>query len=330
MRALMRIGVASTLVASLVAASIGHAQAPESGVPTPPVTTAPAPPPAADPNVPAPPSNYAVPPPPPPAARYPAAPNLAPQPTPDLSPEVEPSTQLRIPAHIATRLRVLSTDLNTLAARGGGGIADGVFSIVTGGVLVTLGVVFYRTSGMSFMAPSMLVFGGASVGRGLIDLIVMPNPYDTMLDFSHMPMTTVAQVKDRLRYGESALEELSDRNRLARLLDSAVSLGAGATLIGLTLSARNNDNPDMDASNDTAFLVIGIIGASTLAIGGVISLLSPSDAERRWEAYQGLRDRLALERAAERQRRIPPASTTLSFVPVITDRTAGGVFSLRF
>lgn len=234
--------------------------------------------------------------------------------------------QLRIPADIATRLRVLSADLNTLAARGGGSITDGVFSIVTGGVLIGLGVVFSTQDGLTFLAPQFYVFGSVSVGRGLIDVAVVPDPSDVMLEYGHMPMTSVDQVKARLRFGETGLEDLADRNRLARLLDGALNLGAGATLIGLTLSANDSDNPD---PNRTAFLIMGVLGATTLGLSGVVSLLSTSDAERRWEAYSGLRDRLGRERALRRERQTHSAQT-VSFAPVVTPQLAAGFLTVRF
>lgn len=285
---------------------------------------APPPPPAASGAVPAAPGSYAVP--PPPAPRYPAAPNLNPSVAPETNPESEAIAQLRIPADVATRLRVLSADLNTLAARGGGSITDGVFSIVTGGVLIGLGVVFSSQNDLGFLAPQFYVFGSVSVGRGLIDVLVVPDPSDVMLEYGHMPMTSVDEVKARLRFGETGLEDLAYRSRLARLLDGGLNLGAGATLIGLTLSANDSDNPN---PNRTASLIMGVLGATTLGLSGAVSLLSSSDAERRWEAYSGLRDRLGQERALRRARQTRPAQT-ISFVPVVTPELAAGIVTVRF
>lgn len=285
---------------------------------------------AGEPAVPPPPSNYAVPPPPPAPPRYPAAPDLSAPVTPDAAAAstdvASEAPQLRIPSHVATRLRVLSTDINTLATRGGGGIADGVFSIITGGTLIALGALF-SANGQTYLAPSLYVFGGASISRGLIDLILVPNPYNLMLEYGHMPMGSVEQVKARLRFGEHGLEELASRNRLARLLDGAINIGAGATLIGLTVSARSGNDAGVTDSNGTVLLVLGVIGAATLIVGGTISLLTSTDSERRWEAYQGLRDRLAQERALERARR---SSITWRVSPVVGPQVAIAMLTVKY
>lgn len=332
----MRIWIVGIALSLTGLAVTPHAFAQASEVPPPPAaeqdTLVPPPPPAAT-SVPAPPENYAVPPAPPAASRYPAAPDLNP-PANSVTVETEPgiAPQLRIPAPISTRLRVLSTDLNTLAARGSGGITDGIFSIVTGGVLVTLGVLFDSDAQLEFLAPQLYVFGGSSIGRGLISLIIVPNPYDMMLEFSHMPMTTVRQVKARLHYGEHALEELSDRSRLARLLDGAISVGAGATLAGLTLSANSSVNAMASSDDRKILLVMGLLGATTLAIGGLISLLTSSDEERRWAAYQGLKERLEQDRALASGRTRRPRSTALAakWTPVITGQVAMGMLTVTF
>lgn len=309
--------LAVTLMSSVASQTLAQA------APAPPAASAPPAPPTGG-GPPAPPPSYAVPPPPPAASRYPSAPNLVPPADPTV-PEAEVAPQLRVPAHIGTRLRVLSTDINTLGARGGGGIADGIFSVVTGGLMITLAVAFGGSPDTESVAPLLYCLGGASLGSGLIELIVVPNPYTAMLEYSHMPMTSVAEVKQRLRFGEGALDSLASRNRLARLLDGTIRVGAGATLMGLTLSANSEANSD-------TLLLFGMLGATTLAIGGAISLLSSSDAEQRWEAYQGLRERLSRERALQREQSQPaPTTTTIARItPVMTHQLAMGVLTVTF
>jgi len=325
-RAHIRFGIAGFMAVLVASATAPSALAQDPAVPATPT------------SVPATPNNYAVPPPPPATAtaRYPSAPDLGPAAqAPDGSEadsEVDAAPQLRIPSHIATRLRVLSTDLNTLAARGSGGVTDGIFSIITGGVLVTLGVLFDSDAQLEFLAPQLYVFGASSIGRGLIDLIIVPNAYDAMLEFNHMPMTSVRLVKERLHFGEDSLEELSDRHRLARLLDGAISVGAGATLAGLTLSANSSVNSMVGSDDRKILLVMGLLGATTLAVGGLISLLTSSDEERRWEAYQRLKERLAQDQAmgAQHARRVRASAVTTRWTPVITGQVALGMLTVTF
>ena len=53
-----------------------------------------------------------------------------------------------------------------------------------------------------------------------------------------------------------------------------------------------------DASTLEASYDIVIIGSGISIISGIISLATRSSAERRWEAYEQLRDRLTAEEAA--------------------------------
>jgi hypothetical protein len=189
---------------------------------------------------------------------------------------------LQIPSRIATRLRVLDADFAYLAARGGNHIVDGVLSIVSGGLSVSLGFIIGEDDDL--LRNFLLVFGGASIVRGVIDLILDPDASDVAIEYGHMPMTTLEDVNDRLRFGETELESLADMSRLSRILDASINIASGLAFIPLYLGPN-------DFEVDT-FGAIVLVGAGVSVVTGIISLFTTTEAERRWDAYDELRDRL--------------------------------------
>jgi len=188
---------------------------------------------------------------------------------------------VRVPSRVATRLRVLSDDFSALAGRGSSALVDGILSIVTGGLAVTLGILIDD----EFLSPYLYVYGGASVARGVIDIALVPNASDPAIAFSHMPMGTLGEVRTRLTFGEEELESLATRTRIARILDASISMAAGIAIVPLYLGPN-----DMKVSD--AYGVFIIIGAGISVITGLINLLTRSEAERRWAAYEELDERL--------------------------------------
>lgn len=262
----------------------GQPTDPAAGGPAQPVDSATPPPALADP---------AVPPPPAPAtARYPAASAF----DSEAGDEALETEQLHIPSRIATRIRVLDRDLTALSVRGGSHIVDGVLSILTGGLVVALGVVIDNAA----LAPYFYVYGGAGIVRGVIDLSVTPDASDAAIAYGHMSMGTVDEVKERLRFGEHSLESIADRSRLARILDSSISIAAGLAFIPLYA-------PNGFGELDTLDYFV-LIGAGISLVSGVINLLTRSDAERRWSAYSELRERLRRERGPRRRSPAPAAA----------------------
>lgn len=283
---------ACLLLATLVAASLPTVAAAQRagegadalGNPAP-GARADAPPPA---EVPEPAAEQEVPPPPDEAAppsSYDAAttPGEARYPSPAAALSGTTTEGVRIPSRIATRLRVLDADFNALASRGSNALVDGILSILTGGLAITLGYFVDH----EFLSPYLYVYGAAGVARGIIDLTLMPDPRDPYIEFSHMPMNTMEQVHARLDYGERELESLADRTRLARILDASINILVGVSIVPLYLGPN-------EFEVDT-FGTFVIIGASISVISGVINLLSRSEAERRWDAYEELSERLEAE-----------------------------------
>ncbi len=186
-----------------------------------------------------------------------------------------------IPSRIVTRLRVLDTDLQVLAGRGSNRIVDGVLSIVTGGLSIGIGVWVDDKP----LRAYLWLWGGANITRGILDLALTPNASTPSIKYSHMPMQTLPQVQHRLAYGESSLEHIAKRTRLTRVLNASINIAVGLSVIPLFLGPNNFEVDD-------PFDYFVLIGSGISVISGIINLATRSDAERRWSAYQDLRDRL--------------------------------------
>jgi hypothetical protein len=93
------------------------------------------------------------------------------------------------------------------------------------------------------------------------------------------------EVRARLEYGERELAGLADRSRISRILDGSLNVAVGLAIIPIYLGPNN-----FEIVNTFDWFVL--IGAGISTISGVITLLSTTEAERRWSAYEELRDRL--------------------------------------
>lgn len=196
-------------------------------------------------------------------------------------------TNLQIPSRVATRLRVLDADFAYLAGRGGNHIVDGVLSIVSGGLSVSLGFIIDE----ELLQTYLFTFGAASIVRGIIDLILDPDASDSAIEYGHMPMTTMQEVHDRLAFGEAELESLADMSRLSRILDASINIASGLAIVPLYLGPK-------EFAVDT-FGAIVLVGAGVSVVTGVISLFTQTEAERRWDAYDELRARLEGEETGD-------------------------------
>jgi len=234
-----------------------------------------------------------IPPPPPGAGGY-ATPRYA---APGATVQEDPATA-RMPTRVASRMRVLGESLQTLAARGRNGIVDGTLSLLSGALGISLGIYWKRnpdpaTGSDRLLTTYLFLWGSANLARGVVDLALVPNASSDWIRFRHMPMTGEEEIAERLAYGEAALERIAKRTRLARVLDASLNIAVGVTVVPLYLGPN-------DFRIDDPFDYFVIIGSGISVITGIINLASRSEAERRWTAYEELRDRLEQEESARR------------------------------
>ncbi len=233
---------------------------------------------------------------------------------------------VRIPSVTATRLRALDAAFQTLAARGGGGnVVDGVLGILTGGAAVTIGGVLLGEGDETQvpLAAYLFVYGGVGLVRGVLSLVLMSDPSGAQLAFAQMPMANMDDVRARLEYGEHELASLADRARLARILDACLNIGAGLAFIPAYLGPN-----DFALPSDLGWFVL--IGAGISVVGGIVGLFTVTEAERRWSAYEQLRDRLErggdVDMAAVDARSVTEARGEIA--PVAGASGSGAIFGL--
>ena len=245
------------------------------------------PPPPADGAAPDAAPDAAIPPPPAPAAGYGTP--VYPGPSGE-APGFVVAEGVRLPSNLATRLRVIDSSLSVLAARGGNRIVDGVLSMVSGGVSIGLGI-YARHIEEVEIARYAFVMGSVYLAGGIIDLALTPNPRTQAIQFSHMPMRTLEEAEARLAYGERALENLARRSRQVRVIDASLSIASGIAVAPLFLHPK-----DYEFTDPLDYFIIVAAGISVIT--GIINLATRSDAERRWDAYEELGERLDTEEAA--------------------------------
>lgn len=192
--------------------------------------------------------------------------------------------------HLADRLRALDASWAVLGAQGTN-YTNSVLSLIVGAAQVVLGGVFLEVGPpYDLIAPILMVTGGVQVARTIVvDFILRPNPQPIAIQYASMPNGTRPQRLARLRYGEAQLESLAEASATLRYVDSGINIAGAAALVGAYFGIR----PNMDF--DPIELIFFIGPAISLVIA-VINLFTPSNAERRWDAYRQLRERTGGDR----------------------------------
>lgn len=200
------------------------------------------------------------------------------------------SPSLHIGTTVATRIRALDADLQILAARGGGNLLDGILLLASAGATTVWAVLLDVNTPpgtTSYPALYLYTYAGATVTRAILSFVFMANtnPSASAIRYTHMPMGTTAEVRERLLYGEEQLDSLADTSRIGRILDGAINLASGLAVIPVCLAPTN-----FEFTNTGDWFVL--LPAGLAAVMGVIALASTTEAERRQSAYHDLRDRL--------------------------------------
>lgn len=244
------------------------------------------------------PSPSAEPPPPPPPAGYPAGDEPPPGTYPKephsarLDDDAASSEGVRVPSRIATRIRVLEANLNHLATRGSSHIVNGILSVLAGGLSITFGVLANSgTEDDTRFARYLFLWGSGQIARGVLDFAIPSNADEAAIEYQHMPMGNHDEVRSRLHYGEDALEGIARRARIGRLLDASINVGMGLAAVPVYLAAD-----DFEINTPSDWFVMFASGISVIT--GVVNFIIKTDAEKRWNAYEKLRDRLVDEREA--------------------------------
>ncbi len=189
----------------------------------------------------------------------------------------------------------LESDLNILALQGRGRLLDGVLSLATGALSITVGFLVDDP----FISPYLFVYGGASAARGVATLSLNPDISGDHVEYGHLPYRNENEAAARIQFGENALQLHARRSRILRILSATISIASGIVVVPVYLAPA-----DYKIDTFGAFVIIAA-GVSTLT--GLFNLFTQTDAERRWTSYRRLKRSLAAPRPA------PEARTRLRF-----------------
>ena len=198
-----------------------------------------------------------------------------------------PQTSL-VDAQITDRLRMLDASWNVLGAQGLN-YTNAVLSLIVGAAQVVIGGVFLEIGApWDFIAPIFMVTGGVQVARTIVvAFILRPNPQPVALEYLGMRSGTREERLARLRFGEEQLERLADQSATLRYVDSGINVAGAGALVAAYFAMRDSSGlGDFDPVE-----LIFFIGPAISLVMAVINLFTPSNAERRWDAYRQMRER---------------------------------------
>lgn len=228
-------------------------------------------------------------PPPPPAASTPAPPPSPPVTAasalaPGAAWSLTPPTAQR--ALTRERLRLLNQSLLGLPERSRSGrITEGIINVALGGGLFALGFLFSSDTGSASPLRTLLWFqGGYSALNGAVGLAWTPARERLPPAYGAMPVRTGAQRRERLRYGELALDEMASDSRLRRTLMGVGSAVLGIGTLGILYRDQIFDNAAMPEPAEYNYLIIGLSLVSVAA--NVITVFSQTEEERLRANYR--------------------------------------------
>lgn len=199
-------------------------------------------------------------------------------------------------SRLADRMRALDASWAVLGSQGLN-YTSAVLSLVLGAAQVVIGGVLLEVGGgFDLFAPVFITMGSIQVARAIVvDFILRPNPQPTAIRYASMPGGTRAQRLARLRYGEEQLESLAEQSAIIRYVDSGITLAGAAVLVGAYFAIRE----DSIGGDFQPYELLFFIGPAVSVVVSLINLFTPSNAERRWDAYRQMRERTGGDLAVE-------------------------------
>jgi hypothetical protein len=199
-----------------------------------------------------------------------------------------------LPSRSLVLQRVLGSHLDALADHSGGRILDGTLELVLGGAFVGVGI-FVKDE---LFRSLLFLTGGVSLGRGLNQMIIAPDPSEQATAFQAMPTGSIAAARARLKYGEDVLAWAARRARTARLIDGTLTMAGAAGYVPLYWGLRRANEPRYRFGDD-AVDYLTVVFSTVAFAAGLITTIRKSEAEQRQAAYRELKDRFRAESPAE-------------------------------
>ena len=201
-----------------------------------------------------------------------------------------------VDSRLADRMRALDASWAVLGSQGLN-YTSAVLSLVLGAAQVVIGGVLLEVGGgFELFAPVFMTMGAIQVARAIIvDFILRPNPQPIAIQYASMPGGTRAQRLARLHYGEEQLEALAEQSAIIRYVDSGINLVGAGIIVGAYFAIRE----DSIGGDFQPYELLFFIGPAVSVVVSLINLFTPSNAERRWDAYRQMRERTGGDLAIE-------------------------------
>jgi len=199
-------------------------------------------------------------------------------------------------SRIADRLRALDASWAVLGSQGLN-YTSAVLSLILGAAQVVIGGVLLEVGGgFELFAPIFMTMGGIQVARAIVvDFILRPNPQPIAIRYASMPGGTREQRLARLRYGEEQLEALAEQSAILRYVDSGINIVGAGVLVAAYFAIRE----ETGVGDFQPYELLFFIGPAVSLVVALINLFTPSNAERRWDAYRQMRERTGGDLAIE-------------------------------
>jgi hypothetical protein len=206
-----------------------------------------------------------------------------------------PSTPVRRPSLNRARLRLLDASFTGLAARSSSQrILDGILSIGVGGALTAASFALPPLGAGTDLQPWLWATSGYLALQGIVNIAWAPARERLSNEYNAMPRGTARQRRERLRFGERAMDEIAADGSRRRILSGIANIVVTGGLVTAAYAEPIfNGTPHTFGLNDAVVLTYG----GVTVIMHVIQMLSASEDERLRNAYFQQVELLRAERA---------------------------------
>lgn len=193
------------------------------------------------------------------------------------------------------RIRLLDASFAGLSGRSSSQrILDGIVSIGAGAVMAGSSFVIPSTPGLTDLRPWLWATSGYLALQGIVNLAWAPARERLSRQYEALPMGTAAQRRERLRFGEGALEEIAADGHRRRILAGIANIAATGGLLTIAyMDPIFNGVPRPLSLTDAVILTYG--GVSVVL--HIVQMLTLSEEERLRNAYFQQLELLRAERA---------------------------------
>lgn len=199
----------------------------------------------------------------------------------------DPPRRARRPSVLRQRLRLLDTSLLSLAdSSRSSRRTEGVLNLVIGAGAITIAALLDQGGAGGPEPFQVLLYsqGAWNAALGLTQLIFAPSRERLSEEYGRMPRGNAQERRERVRFGEQALEEMAADGQRRRLITAIASVTFGLGTLGIAYRDQIFDGAPMPEPALYSYLVIGSVGINVLV--NLVGVISRSSDERTRDNYR--------------------------------------------